>query len=359
MGNTVKAKLTADTTSYLSKEDQDEYDLAFGNRVDSSAIDTTGYIEPEITPPDTSGTGYGEFLGDIYSDVKEQDWLLPTLTGTGVGVAGYKAAPKLFGSLASPGRFGGGQIKIKYELSELAYDAGLSLAETGGFNEPRQRAIGGAAAGAAFLGAGAAINKGIDVLNNTLWADYSSRIADGRFHGKVEAVRKRMEDGIRSKVAPAVRAEAKAMGKRQPHLTKGMVSDEIKRRTNEQVAEKMKKYDRRLKTKLKKGLSAPAARKWDSLVKKLVKNPSTAFKLGKYLAGTGRVPMLAAKLVASTSAVAFPEVVSSLIGLGGYIWLAADIIKIIEDYPKMGAEIDRIIRGPKSTEDKISESMAQ
>ena len=331
MGNTVKAKLTADTTSYLSKEDQDEYDLAFGNRVDSSAIDTTGYIEPEITPPDTSGTGYGEFLGDIYSDVKEQDWLLPTLTGTGVGVAGYKAAPKLFGSFA----------------------------ETGGFNEPRQRAIGGAAAGAAFLGAGAAINKGIDVLNNTLWADYSSRIADGRFHGKVEAVRKRMEDGIRSKVAPAVRAEAKAMGKRQPHLTKGMVSDEIKRRTNEQVAEKMKKYDRRLKTKLKKGLSAPAARKWDSLVKKLVKNPSTAFKLGKYLAGTGRFPMLAAKLVASTSAVAFPEVVSSLIGLGGYIWLAADIIKIIEDYPKMGAEIDRIIRGPKSTEDKISESMAQ
>ena len=98
-------------------------------------------------------------------------------------------------------------------------------------------------------------------------------------------------------------------------------------------------------------MTKAAGKKWDEITKALIKHPKRTATLGRYLGQ--KFPWLAAKLVGSTAATAFPEVISSVVGLAGYGWLAWDIVKIIQDYPEMGTEIDKILRGPKSTEDKF------
>ena len=81
---------------YLDEQEQSIYNKAFG--ISDTSNTEGGYLSdpppPEGAPADATGTGFGDFAGDIYSDIKEQDWLLPTLTGVGVGVGGYKAEPK-------------------------------------------------------------------------------------------------------------------------------------------------------------------------------------------------------------------------------------------------------------------------
>ena len=263
-----------------------------------------------------------------------------------------------------------GKVKLKYEVGQAAYRLREDLALAGGFNEPRQRAIGGAAFGAVYLGTGAAINKGLELITETLWRDFQANVADGTHHRKIEAARQKVADGVRAKVVPQVEREAKNLNRKHaskifvspegtatkgssgtPFVSSSELSDEIKKRTKQQFTKKMDQYDNKVKKKLKGKMTKAAGKKWDEITKALIKHPKRTATLGRYLGQ--KFPWLAAKLVGSTAATAFPEVISSVVGLAGYGWLAWDIVKIIQDYPEMGTEIDKILRGPKSTEDKF------
>ena len=284
------------------------------------------------------------------------------MTGVGVGVGGYKATSGMLKSIA-PGRFGGGQVFLKYELGQQAYELGFNLAEAGGFNEPRQRAIGGAAFGATYVGAGAAINKSLNIITDTIWRDFQANYADGMLTRKLEAVREESAKGARKAAKKSVmndRTWNRGPGGKFKKTTKGQMSDEIGRRTEKLFNETMEKHDKKMRKKIKSKMTKKAARKWDDIAKTLIKDPKKTFSLARYL-GEKNFRWLGTKLAASTSAVAFPEVISSIIGLVGYGWLALDIFKIMEDYPKMGAEIDNILRGSKAKpvdEENLSNAMA-
>ena len=76
-----------------------------------------------------------------------------------------------------------------------------------------------------------------------------------------------------------------------------------------------KENDKKVRKSIKKKMSKAAGKRWDEIAKILIENPRRTANLGQYLGK--KFPWLAAKLVASTSALAFPEVLSYVIGAIG------------------------------------------
>ena len=100
--------------------------------------------------------------------------------------------------------------------------------------------------------------------------------------------------------------------------------------------EAMKKISDETAQVMKERMGKVAAEGWDDVAKRLL-NPSVSARVGRYLGAVA--PKLAAKLAMSSTFMAIPEGYSTVLGAGGMIWAAYDILNLSKQMPALHALI--------------------
>ena len=230
--------------------------------------------------------------------------------------------------------------------------------------KPKIRA--GGAKGAAFTLAIRANQIGRDFARNKLgMTEGASDIvggasAYGAFRGipsLINTISSEVKVGMATEVMDVVAEEAGKSAYRET-MKQGQAlrgdTNRIKVAANKASKEAIKETQEKAATEMKKRIGKEAAEGWGDVMKKL-KNPNVSARVGRYLAHVA--PKTAAKLALSSTAVAIPEGISTLIGLGGLAWTAYDIFNLAKQMPQLYSMIFEDTP-EESIEDNLMDQMA-
>tara|TARA_R100000656_G_scaffold60656_2_gene46991 strand:+ start:7436 stop:8419 length:984 start_codon:yes stop_codon:yes gene_type:complete len=323
----------ADAEQDTIQLDKDMLDY-FGGGDSTTTVPGQSLVQPESTPQDATRTDFGAAMQDVGDYAMSGDWLAPAI-GVGAGYTAMKTVPTVAGAVA-PFVPAAGRVKLKYELAAQAYEYGRQTADLVGFDEPRSRGIGGAAAFGGYKAGTFAIQKSSELIATAAARHIEANVGLGMHSEIIDQFNKNISKGVQDKLKGVKKKKAR---------------DAIMRKGEKA----MSKFSDKTTRKLQKNMTKAGKKSWKQIAKKVGSDPKVAAQLGRFL--QKKFPWVAAKLLASATAVAVPEAISSVIGVGGLLWAAYDVWDIMNTYPELGQQISRIVFGENTKESKLMKGM--
>ena len=309
-----------DTSAVQSLEGLEAYKQSFG---------LFGGPTGAFTSLEEGGTEEEGMLSDVEISQSTMDKLTPAIA-IGAGEILTRAGDFKIPEGFKPKIRAGGAKGVAFTLAVRANKIGYDFArEKLGMTETGAVATGGGATYAAW--------KGIPAIANHI----SSNVKIGMATEVMESV---VEQASKSAMSEVIKQGAEMGASKTNTLNAAnMLVPKVREEVQKETAEA-----------LKERLGKTAAQGWDDITKRLM-NPNVSARVGRYLATVA--PKTAAKLALSSTAVVVPELASTVLGIGGLMWTAYDIMNLAKQMPALYSLIFEDTP-EESVEDKDMDQMA-